>query len=230
MVFCGQCGLQMAPGTTRCPRCGAVVESGQSAQNPDINGANDQTVESQSFFTPHAQAGRPQPGTHASQPGGPQPILLRGSDNAYNQQNAFDATSMVDAQTNMNPGPGMMQQRGGTYTPGSNYPPSQSSFPSMQPGSGYGASQPGIQNYPPSNPSFQVPNAPQSGGPYSFPGFAQQQQNPAFQGSPAEQQSSEIKAISSRGRTTALISILVGMLFILVAMVLFIMQFNHMIG
>lgn len=215
MVFCGQCGQQMAPGTTRCPRCGAAVENGQSGQNYDVTGSNDQTVESQSFFAPQPQqAARPYSGGstanlggHPSQ-GGPQPIMLRGADQNYGTQNAYDATSMMDAHTNM----------GG-------YPPSQPGLSGMQ--------QPMGRGYQASQSSFA--NAPQSGGQYSYPGFAQPQGSFTPQGNMAYQQgqpaeNSTTTSATTRGRTTALVTILVGMLFILVAMVLFIMQFNHMLG
>jgi len=29
MIFCGQCGFQLAPGMQRCPRCGAIAEPGE---------------------------------------------------------------------------------------------------------------------------------------------------------------------------------------------------------
>ncbi len=32
MIFCGQCGLQLASGDTRCPHCGATVESDGTLQ------------------------------------------------------------------------------------------------------------------------------------------------------------------------------------------------------
>ena len=34
MIFCGQCGLQLAAGTTRCPRCGATVEETNTYKQP----------------------------------------------------------------------------------------------------------------------------------------------------------------------------------------------------
>ncbi|EFH85630.1 zinc ribbon domain-containing protein [Ktedonobacter racemifer] len=232
MVFCGQCGQQMAPGITRCPRCGAAVENGQSGQNYDVTGSNDQTVESQSFFAPQPQqAARPYSGGstanfggHPSQ-GGPQPIMLRGADQNYGTQNAYDATSMMDAHTNMGGNPATMQPQGNTYAQGGGYPTSQPGLSGMQ--------QPMGRGYPASQSSFA--NAPQSGGQYSYPGFAQPQGSFTPQGNMAYQQgqsaeNSATTSVTSRGRTTALVTILVGMLFILVAMVLFIMQFNHMLG
>lgn len=37
MVFCGRCGLQLAPGSTRCPRCGALTEVDVVAENPHMD-------------------------------------------------------------------------------------------------------------------------------------------------------------------------------------------------
>lgn len=39
MVFCGRCGLQLAPGSTRCPRCGALTEIDVIAEDPHMNDA-----------------------------------------------------------------------------------------------------------------------------------------------------------------------------------------------
>ena len=33
MIFCGQCGLQIALGTIRCPRCGATVEETKDVED-----------------------------------------------------------------------------------------------------------------------------------------------------------------------------------------------------
>lgn len=37
MVFCGRCGLQLAPGSTRCPRCGGLIEVNVIADDPHLN-------------------------------------------------------------------------------------------------------------------------------------------------------------------------------------------------
>jgi len=39
MVFCGRCGLQLAPGSSRCPRCGALSEVNVVSQDPHMNDA-----------------------------------------------------------------------------------------------------------------------------------------------------------------------------------------------
>src|ERR1035438_2388633 len=33
MLFCGQCGLQLAPGSTTCPRCGTATQQGLPQDN-----------------------------------------------------------------------------------------------------------------------------------------------------------------------------------------------------
>lgn len=39
MVFCGRCGLQLAPGSSRCPRCGALSEVNVINEDPHMNDA-----------------------------------------------------------------------------------------------------------------------------------------------------------------------------------------------
>lgn len=39
MVFCGRCGLQLAPGSSRCPRCGAISEVNVVTEDPHMNDA-----------------------------------------------------------------------------------------------------------------------------------------------------------------------------------------------
>jgi len=126
MIFCGQCGLQLAPGTIRCPRCGATVEEGKAAE--DAKNANNYTIAGQSL--PNlSQAGPVMPGAP------PQPLILRPgtTTNNYNPQ---DATSMMEAptyHTNMAPGQTM-----GTQYPASGLYPSQASYPNYSmPGGTY---------------------------------------------------------------------------------------------
>ncbi len=120
MIFCGQCGLQLAPGTIRCPRCGATVEEAKAAE--DVSRANDFTIAGQSL--PNlSQAGPVMPSTPS------QPLVLRPGTTA-NDYNPQDATSMMEAPTyNTNmprgtyapggmPSPGMTNQMG--YAPQQN--------------------------------------------------------------------------------------------------------------
>ena len=46
MIFCGQCGLQIALGTIRCPRCGTTVEETKDVE--DASHANNPTIAGQS--------------------------------------------------------------------------------------------------------------------------------------------------------------------------------------
>src|SRR5579875_2441136 len=48
MFFCGQCGFQVAPGMTRCPRCGAAVDTTNAGPVGDLH-SDDPTVASPSF-------------------------------------------------------------------------------------------------------------------------------------------------------------------------------------
>jgi hypothetical protein len=144
MIFCGQCGLQLAPGTATCPRCGAMVEEQKSSA--DASHANDNTVAGQSI--PHlSQAGPIMPGIP------PQQLVLRPGTTAssYNPQ---DATSMMEAptyKTNMPSGQPMATQ----FPDGGHYP-TQASYPSYSMHGGTyapaGIPTPGIANqmgYPP---------------------------------------------------------------------------------
>jgi hypothetical protein len=139
MIFCGQCGLQLTPGTTTCPRCGTMVE--ELKGDIDVLHASDKTVADQSI--PYlSQAGPVTPSTP------PQPLVLRPGTptSSYNPQ---DATSMMEAPTygtNMPPGQPLTTQ----YPAGGHYP-TQASYPSysMPLGGTYaptGMSSPGMAN------------------------------------------------------------------------------------
>jgi hypothetical protein len=109
MIFCGQCGLQLAPGTTHCLRCGATVDEA-NVQAPELH-TDDATVASHSLIAPNPAGSSP-----ASPP---QQLILRPTDN-YDSQVAYDATSRMEAP---NYGTQQMPQNpniGSTY--GGNYP------------------------------------------------------------------------------------------------------------
>ncbi len=89
MIFCGQCGLQLAPGTTRCPRCGAMIEETNTSAtelHPD-----DATIASHSLTTRNPAG--------PSQISPPQPLILRpgATSSDYGSQMAYDATNRVEA-------------------------------------------------------------------------------------------------------------------------------------
>lgn len=189
MVFCGQCGLQLAPGNKVCPRCGAAVES--DVPVGDFH-TDDPTVASPAYQVRNpSQPGLP-PAAGPFTP--PNPKLVLRPDNQgydYSTQAAYDPTSRMDASNVANRTAGYGTASGG------NYPP---------------------QAYP----DYQ-----QSGGAYppmgtSYPGFAQQR---PFSGQYAPAQPS-----SSRGRSVGLVLILIGLLFVLAAVILFALQSNRVFG
>jgi hypothetical protein len=182
MIFCGQCGLQLAPGTPRCPRCGATVEEAKAAE--DVSHANDYTIASQSL--PNlSQTGPGMPGTP------PQPLILRPG-TTINDYNPQDATSMMEAptyNTNMPP-----RQNMGTQHPGSGHYPPQASYPNY--------SMPGGTYAPAGMPS---------------PGMSSQMGY-------APQQNTSTSNANQTLRVAGLIITLFGVLLILSAVILFVMQ------
>jgi len=57
MVFCGRCGLQLAPGSSRCPRCGALSEVNVISEDPHMNDATVISPRRDDPFTLPAQPG-----------------------------------------------------------------------------------------------------------------------------------------------------------------------------
>ena len=129
MIFCGQCGLQLSPGSTRCPRCGATIEGTSTGVVDDMH-PDDATTASPAFIPPN------QPGTLL--PNGQQPLVLRsGMDNGnYNYgtgtPETYDATSRVEApnfntrmpsnQNMQTAYPGQGYNQGGLYPTQAAYP------------------------------------------------------------------------------------------------------------
>lgn len=112
MIFCGQCGYQLSPGETICPRCGAATDADQLENDP---GSNKPTEIS------HILLDAPPLRNRSSQPRLPiqqqrlpeqQPLVL--GSNPYNGQLANETTSMMNSQ------PAYPQQQ--SYT---NYPQQQ---------------------------------------------------------------------------------------------------------
>lgn len=133
MIFCGQCGYQLAPGETRCPRCGSLVESNiDLASTVQDYHPDDPTVESRSFNTRQpSQAAAAQ-----------QKLVLRSADPDYSTQPGQEETTRAilpgplappappDAQTSY---PGYTPQ-GISYTGSAPqrsaiYPPPDASYP-----------------------------------------------------------------------------------------------------
>ncbi|HZR43048.1 MAG TPA: zinc ribbon domain-containing protein [Ktedonobacteraceae bacterium] len=191
MIFCGQCGLQLAPGTKQCPRCGTVVEEPTVAME-DLPSPDAPTTASPSLLgrsplqpTPQPASGPP---TQAAPPtpNNPQKLVLppveETSNYDYNTQVANESTRVANTP---NPPIGTSypdyRQSGGNY-------PTQAAYPD------YGT-QPAFQGYAPPGRDYQEPAAPRSS-----------------------------------GRVVGLVLILLGLLFILGAVILFALQHNNVIG
>ena len=135
MVFCGQCGYKLAPGNTRCPRCGSVTEADIAAEDPHLN---DPTI----VVPPTLNAGPMTPEPEMQLPANysalPTPsqqpkLVLRPNNNSpgFGAQAANDPTRQVTPQTPLSPAnpsgrasyPGYPPQSSGNYTPPStSYP------------------------------------------------------------------------------------------------------------
>ncbi|QBD82580.1 hypothetical protein EPA93_44080 [Ktedonosporobacter rubrisoli] len=192
MVFCGQCGLQLASGQTRCPRCGTSIESELTDPHlidPD-NAPNAPTTASPSLLVRKPASQTPAYPTNTF-PSGQQKLVLRpGPENnaqAYNPQEAFGATSSID-RTN--------------YATG--MPPANPRYQNME---GDYASQAGYPAYPPAMPNYPAPADPYQAAPMQY-------QEPP----------------SRKGRSTALVLILLGLVLILGTMGWFVLRQQGIIG
>lgn len=92
MVFCGQCGYQLGPNDTICPRCGAKTEIEEAQaipQGPDMYNA---TEVSHAILSSPTQAPPSQPFSSGAQG----PLVLGPS--SPNSQMANEATTMMSSQ------------------------------------------------------------------------------------------------------------------------------------
>jgi flagellar basal body-associated protein FliL len=153
MIFCGQCGLQQAPGATRCPRCGAQVEDEAVAGEYYVDGP---TIASFSPVTqPSSQPGK-SPWTGAPSPNGPQRLPLGEDKQSILEANAptrkIDApiynTQLASSPSNQN----MSTPYAGDPST-SNYLPPGASYPGILPGS--------MRSAPPSSPYQSSQQSPQ---------------------------------------------------------------------
>ncbi|GCF10111.1 zinc ribbon domain-containing protein [Dictyobacter arantiisoli] len=218
MTFCGQCGLQLAPGSTRCPRCGAVIEETSKATAEELH-PDDATIATPSLFDPKRASTLSQSATQSQQ--NQQPLILRPGINSgqeYGTQNPatynnYDATNMMDqvAPPQQNSYPGYPAQTSGVGVgfphpqSGSNYP-QQGMYPDFTTNGGYNTG----MSYPNMPAQQMSPNYPNVSGHYP-------------------PQVDEHAARAARGRTTGLVLVLFGLVLILGAVVLFAMQ-NHILG
>jgi hypothetical protein len=217
MIFCGQCGQQLAPGDTRCPRCGAAIEPDALTTTRDAH-PNAPTEEARSFLVNRS------PSTNAQGPMNPpiqqneaqQKLVLRpgmGGDN-YATSAASDETSMMDSPRMGGAYPTAYPQQSAT-----NYPPAGASYGNFPPQ--------GADNF--ATRGSYTGFTQQGGGPYTpmpagYPASSPYQ--PPFD---QYQNMQEPAGNNSRGRSASLVIILIGLLFILSAAILFILQHNGVI-
>lgn len=131
MIFCGQCGLQLAPDSTSCPRCGAVSQPEFAIE--DIH-AGDPTVATLPYVNPvGAQPNIPQP----------QKLVLRpsGSNGLLDEQAANEQTSAMNApttgvQTPRSPSNPNMGNPYTSYEPQDESPPQRAAYAGFAPSSG----------------------------------------------------------------------------------------------
>ena len=212
MLFCGQCGLRLNPGDKQCSRCGTPVEPGAVIADDDAP-PDAPTVASPSLL------GQMQTQTPANseRAGDPQKLILRPDQNAanYETQDAYEATRRVQSQ----------EQDYAIPAPGTPYNPALDPSHPADLQTHYSQN----RDFHPSQQDMYA-EYPQSGGNYapqgaSYPGFAQQ--GMGYQPYPVQQTQT---AANARGRTTALLVILLGLLLILIAMTLFILERNNVFG
>jgi hypothetical protein len=213
MLFCGNCGFRLAPGDRQCPRCGTAID-------PDLLVADEGAQPDAPTTASPSLLGRMQPSTR---PQGPtseqQKLILRPGQDAgnYGTQDGNEATRRVDAsgydygarRAPSNPDmhtsyPGYPQQNSG-------YPPQQAPYQGYQQGANDYTQAPSPTFVPQENMNYQ---------PYS--GQYQTQGSQAPQVPQAN--------TNAKGRSAALVIILLGLLLILVALTLFILQHNGIIG
>ncbi len=131
MVFCGQCGYQLAPGDKICPRCGAktdidLIEHDPGPYNPtEITRAIVERAPTQSIKPPNRA--NPVPWQSQVEPAGP--LILGPS--APNNQLANETTAMMGAQT---------------YAPQPSYP-NYAAYLQQPDATGFGYNPAGYQSY-----------------------------------------------------------------------------------
>lgn len=174
MVFCGQCGYQLAPGDKTCPRCGAktdidLIKHDPGTYNPtEISPAILERVPTQAVSPPHRPGAIPRQ-DQVEPPAGP---LILGPV-IQNEELANETTTLMGAQT---------------YAPQPSYP-----------------------NY---------PGYPQAGYGYSAAGYQPYQSYQAGQSAAI----TEILESSHRGKITSLLLILFGLLLLIAAVIVFLLN------
>jgi hypothetical protein len=172
MFFCGQCGFQVAPGMTRCPRCGAAVDTTDAGPAGELH-SDDPTVASSSLSPSQTDI--------RTQGDQSRLVLQPESRDDYGAPTVFGSATRMDTPA----------------YPAYGTPPGGQNYPTM------GGQQGIYAGYAPGGQPYQQ----------NYPGQAQYD-----------------RAASNRGRTTGLVLILIGLLMILSAVALYILQHNSAIG
>jgi hypothetical protein len=100
MIFCGQCGLKLAPGDTTCPRCGSVTEP-ELVLDPQFldQNINDPTIASAPHVVPNTPLAGTQRPLGTPTPPQQQKLVLHpdGSTPGFGAYAPNDPTSMMSA-------------------------------------------------------------------------------------------------------------------------------------
>ena len=228
MTFCGQCGLQLSPGSTRCPRCGAVVEEPGMA-NGELH-TDDPTMASQAVLSQYQQSQHPEPSQQPQQSNPNSntprpPLILRSSGNDYDNSSASSQTRSVEY-------PPQAAQNG--YAPNTvNGRPGTQNLGTPAMGTGYpGYPPPSNGNYPAqgSYPTNATPaNYPTYSTPGGYPGPPMQTIEPNYAsqisapptGYPQAPSQYQQSSFNARNRKIGMVLIVVGLFCILCAIILF---------
>ncbi|HEV2659012.1 MAG TPA: zinc ribbon domain-containing protein [Ktedonobacteraceae bacterium] len=211
MLFCGNCGFRLAPGDRQCPRCGTAID-------PDLLATDEDAQPDAPTTASPSLLGRMQPSQ--TRPPGPtseqQKLILRPGQNAGNfgPQDGNEATRRVDASgydygATARRAPSNADMH--TSYPGypqqnSGYPPQQAPYPGYQQGANDYTQSPPTNFAPQENMGYQT-----------YSGQYQAPQAPQAN-------------TSAKGRSAALVIILLGLLLILIALTLFVLQHNGVVG
>jgi hypothetical protein len=210
MLFCGNCGFRLAPGDRQCPRCGTAID-------PDLLVADEGAQPDAPTTASPSLLGRMQP---PIRPAGPtseqQKLILRPGQDAgnYGTQDGNEATRRVDASGyDYSATARRAPSNADMHTSYPGYPQQNSGYPPQQaPYQGY---QQGMNDYTQSPPTNFAPQENMGYQTYSGQYQAQAPQAPQA-------------TTNAKGRS--LVIILLGLLLILVALTLFILQHNGIIG
>lgn len=213
MLFCGNCGFRLAPGDRQCPRCGTAID-------PDLLATDEGAQPDAPTTASPSLLGRMQP--PPTRPPGPtseqQKLILRPGQDAGNfgTQDGNEATRRVDASGyDYGATARRVPSNADMHTSYPGYPQQNSGYPPQQaPYQGY---QQGINGYTQAPPTNFAPQ--ENIGYQTYSGQYQAQAAQAPQTNP-----------NAKGRSAALVIILLGLLLILVALTLFILQHNGIVG